>query len=69
MARRDPGPSMKAKHLHEELRDEGNSKEKSANRQRGGQHLPQESVGRKGGEASDYDEMTKDQLITALRRH
>jgi hypothetical protein len=29
MARRDSGPSVKDKHLHEKLRDEGNSKKKS----------------------------------------
>jgi hypothetical protein len=30
MPGRDPGPSVKDKKLYEELRDEGNSKEKSA---------------------------------------
>ena len=67
MPRRDPGPSVKDKHLYEELRDEGNSKEKSARIANAAHNTSRKSVGRKGGKASDYDDMTKDQLSKRAR--
>lgn len=55
-----PGPSVKDDELYERLRDEGESKEKSARianaRARGSQ------PGRKGGKASDYEKRTVRQL-------
>ena len=57
---KDHGPSVKDDQLYEKLRDEGESKEKAAriaNAKAGG-----EDVGRKGGEAEDYEERTKDEL-------
>ena len=57
---KDHGPSVKDDQLYEKLRDEGASKEKAAriaNAKAGG-----EDVGRKGGEAEDYEERTKDEL-------
>jgi hypothetical protein len=67
MARRDPGPSVKDKHLYEELRDEGNSKEKSARIANAAHNTSRKSVSRKGGKTSDYDDMTKDQLMKRAR--
>ena len=67
MPRRDPGPSVKDKHLYEELRDEGNSKEKSARIANAAHNTSRRSVGRKGGTASDYDDMTKEQLMKRAR--
>jgi hypothetical protein len=84
---KDHGPSVKDDRLYEELREDGASKEKAAriaNAKAAG-----EDVSRKGGEAEDYDErtkeeleerareigiegrseMTKDELIDALRNH
>jgi hypothetical protein len=84
---KDHGPSVKDDRLYEELREDGASKEKAAriaNAKAAG-----EDVSRKGGEADDYDdrtkeeleerareigiegrsEMTKDELIDALRNH
>lgn len=84
---KDHGPSIKDDELYEKLRDDGESKEKAAriaNAKAGGT-----DVSRKGGEAEDYDdrtkeeleqrarevgiegrsEMTKDELIEALRNH
>ena len=67
MPRRDPGPSVKDKHLYEELRDEGNSKEKSARIANAAHNTSRKSVGRKGGKSSSYDDMTKDQLMKRAR--
>ncbi len=86
MSAEDHGPSIKDDELYEELREEGESKEKAARiaNKAGG-----EDVSRKGGEAEDYEErtkeeleeraaeigiegrseMSKDELISALRNH
>lgn len=67
MPRRDPGPSVKDKRVYEKLRDEGISKEKSARIANAAASSSRKSVGRKGGKASDYDDMTKDQLMKKAR--
>ncbi|MDQ2700467.1 MAG: Rho termination factor N-terminal domain-containing protein [Actinomycetota bacterium] len=57
---KDHGPSVKDDKLYEELRDDGASKEKAAriaNAKAGG-----ENVGKKGGEAEDYEDRTVDEL-------
>ena len=54
------GPSVKDDKLYEKLRDEGNSKEKSAriaNAKAGG-----ENVSRKGGKGESYEDRTVDEL-------
>ena len=61
--RRDPGPSVKDKELYEALRDEGNSKEKSARIANAAAASSRSSVGRKGGKSGDYEEWT----VTKLR--
>lgn len=56
----DHGPSVKDDELYEKLRDDGASKEKAAriaNAKAGG-----EDVGRKGGEAENYEDRTVDEL-------
>lgn len=58
MPRRDPGPSVKDKGLYEELRDEGNSKEKSARIANAAAARGRSSVGKKGGESGSYDDWT-----------
>lgn len=62
MPGRDPGPSVKDKKLYESLRDEGNSKEKSARIANAAAGSSRRSVGRKGGKAGDYDDWTVDKL-------
>ncbi|RMI12614.1 DUF7218 family protein [Cellulomonas triticagri] len=62
MPRRDPGPSVKDKGLYEELRDEGNSKEKSARIANAAAARGRSAVGRKGGESGSYDDWTVDDL-------
>jgi hypothetical protein len=58
--KRDPGPSVKDKELYEKLRDDGNSKEKSAriaNAKAAG-----DNVSKKGGESGSYDDWSVDDL-------
>jgi hypothetical protein len=57
---KDHGPSIKDDKLYEDLRDQGESKEKAAriaNAKAGG-----EDVSRKGGEAENYEDRTVDEL-------
>lgn len=62
MPRRDPGPSVKDKELYEELRDEGNSKEKSARIANAAAARGRSDVGKKGGEHGSYEDWTVDDL-------
>lgn len=59
---RDPGPSVKDAKLYERLRDEGNSKEKSARIANAAAGSSRSSVGRKGGRSGDYEDWTVDDL-------
>lgn len=61
-ARRSPGPSVKDTKLYEELRDEGNSKEKSARIANAAANTSRSAVGRKGGKSGSYDDMTVPEL-------
>jgi hypothetical protein len=57
---KDHGPTIKDDKLYEELRDQGDSKEKAAriaNAKAGG-----EDVSEKGGEAEDYEDRTVEEL-------
>lgn len=65
--RKDPGPSVKDKELYEALRDEGNSKEKSARIANAAANTSRSSVGRKGGDSPAYEDWTKDELMDRAR--
>ena len=89
MPQKDPGPSVKDKELYEKLRDDGNSKEKSARIANAAANTSRQAVGQRGGSAPAYDDwtvddlrnraaeldisgrsnMTKNELIDALRHH
>ena len=56
MPGRTPGPSVKDKHLYEELRDEGNSKEKSARIANAAAASSRKKVASKGGASGSYDD-------------
>lgn len=58
MPKRSPGPSVKDKKLYEELRDEGNSKEKSARIANAAAGSSRSKVGKKGGESGSYEDWT-----------
>jgi hypothetical protein len=53
--------------MYESLRDEGASKEKAARISNAAAATSRSSVGRKGGKAGDYEDMTKDQLMKRAR--
>ncbi|MGI8416459.1 MAG: DUF7218 family protein [Nakamurella sp.] len=57
-----PGPSVKDPELYEALRDEGDSKEKSARIANAAANSSRSSVGHKDGKAGDYEDWTKDAL-------
>ncbi len=61
-ADKKPGPSVKDDELYEKLRDEGNSKEKSARIANAAANTSRKSVGRKGGKSGSYDDWTVDDL-------
>jgi len=48
--------------LYEKLRDEGNSKEKSARISNAAANTSRSALGRKGGRRGIYDEWSKDEL-------
>lgn len=56
------GSSIKNEKLYEQLRDEGNSKEKSARISNAVNAQGGSAVGRKGGKSGDYNDWTVVQL-------
>ena len=60
--KRDPGPSVKDKELYESLRDEGNSKQKSARIANAAAKTSRSEVGHRGGVSGDYEQWTVEQL-------
>jgi hypothetical protein len=62
--KKTPGPSVKDKKLYEELRDEGNSKEKSARIANAANNTSRSKVGKKGGKSGSYDDWN----VTDLRK-
>lgn len=58
-----PGPSIKNPRQYEAMRDQGMSKSKAARISNAGK-----GASRKGGKASDYEDMTKDQLMSRARQ-
>jgi hypothetical protein len=64
MPGRRPGPSVKDPTVYEKLRDEGNSKEKSARIANASANSSRSKVARKGGQSGSYDDWT----VTDLRK-
>ena len=60
--KKDPGPSVKDAEVYEALRDDGASKEKAARIANAAAARGRSSVGEKGGEATDYEDRTVDEL-------
>ena len=58
----DPGPSVKDKKLYEDLRKEGNSKQKSARIANAAANTSRSSTARKGGKSGDYNDWTVEKL-------
>jgi hypothetical protein len=59
---KDHGPSVKDDELYERLREEGSSKEKAARIANQAASEGRSSVGRRGGEAEDYEDRTVEEL-------
>lgn len=57
-----PGPSVKDDELYEKLRDEGNSKQKSAAIANAAANSSREEVGKRGGSSPSYDDWTVEDL-------
>lgn len=55
-------PTLKDQELYEALREEGNSKEKSARISNAAANKGRKAVGRKGGESASYEDWTVPQL-------
>ena len=60
--KKKPGPSVKDDELYEKLRDEGESKEKSARIANAAANRSRTQVSRSGGESPPYDQWTADEL-------
>ncbi|TXL60909.1 DUF7218 family protein [Aeromicrobium terrae] len=58
----DKNSSLKKPDMYEDLRDEGASKEKAARISNAAANEGESEVGRKGGEAKDYEDRTVDEL-------
>ncbi|MBA2694510.1 MAG: DUF7218 family protein [Ornithinimicrobium sp.] len=58
----EPGPSVKDDELYEKLRDEGNSKGKSAAIANAAARDSREQVGKRGGSSPSYEDWTVDEL-------
>jgi hypothetical protein len=61
-------PSIGDEELYEELRKDGNSKEKSARIANAAANTSRSQVGRKGGKSGSYEDMTKQQLYDRAKR-
>jgi hypothetical protein len=57
-----PNPSIKNEKLYEDLRKEGNSKQKSARIANAAASRGKSAVGRKGGKSGSYDDWTVSDL-------
>jgi hypothetical protein len=57
-----PGPSVKDDELYEKLRDEGNSKQKSAAIANAAANSSRSKVGQRGGSSPSYEDWTVDEL-------
>lgn len=67
MPRSQHGPSIKDPEQYEALRDEGMSKEKAARISNASSNEGRSEVGRRGGEAENYEDRTKDELMQRAR--
>lgn len=63
----DHGPSVKDDDQYEALRKQGASKEKAARIANASAAQGRATVGKRGGEAEDYDDRTKDELLDRAR--
>jgi hypothetical protein len=68
MPKKSPGPSVKDKELYEKLRDEGNSKNKSARIANSAAATSRKKVGKKGGKSPAYDDWKRADLEAQAKK-
>jgi hypothetical protein len=62
-----PGAQIKDEKTYQELRDQGESKEKSARIANAAANSSRSAVGRKGGRSGSYDDWSKQDLVKRAR--
>jgi hypothetical protein len=65
---RSAGPSVKDDKIYERVRDEGASKEKAARIANAAAGSGRKAVGKRGGKAGSYEDMTKSELYDRAKR-
>jgi hypothetical protein len=65
---RKPGPSVKDTKVYEKVRGQGASKEKAARIANAAAGSGRISVGKRGGKAGSYDDMTKSELYDRAKK-
>jgi hypothetical protein len=65
--KKKPGPSVKDADLYEKLRDDGNSKQKSARIANAAANTSRKAMGKKGGSSPAYEDWTKADLVRRAR--
>ena len=63
-----PSSSIRDEKLYEDLREEGNSKQKSARIANAAAASSRSAVGRRGGRSGSYDDMSKKELYDRAKR-
>jgi hypothetical protein len=63
-----PSSSIRDEKLYEDLRKEGNSKQKSARIANAAAASSRSAVGRRGGRSGSYDDMSKKELYDRAKR-
>ncbi|HEY7042294.1 MAG TPA: Rho termination factor N-terminal domain-containing protein [Nocardioidaceae bacterium] len=63
-----PGPSVKDDKTYEAVRRQGASKEKAARIANASANQGRKTVGRRGGKAGTYEDMTKQELYDRAKR-
>jgi hypothetical protein len=62
------GSNLKDREMYEELRKDGNSKQKAARISNAAARRGRSSVSRKGGKSGDYDDWTVEQLRSKAKQ-
>jgi hypothetical protein len=65
---RKPGPSVKDDKTYEKVRSSGASKEKAARIANAAAGQGRKSVGKRGGKAGSYDDMSKQELYDRAKK-
>jgi hypothetical protein len=65
---RKPGPSVKDDKVYDKVRGQGASKEKAARVANAAAGSGRKAVGKRGGKAGSYDDMTKSELYDRAKK-